>query len=77
MHNLSDCYHCGKMAKCKTRDISVESWEILYTLGEVERSEINMPICDQCYNELREVMIERRDEIVKLKVKKPKRKKAS
>lgn len=76
MDNRSKCYHCGKMAKVKIRDVSIESWEILYLLGEVERSEINMPICDTCYSELREVMIDRQDEVDQLKIPK-KMKKAS
>ncbi len=66
MQNKSKCYHCGEMTKVKVREISLQSWEILFLLGEVARSEINMPICDTCFSELREVMIERRDEVQKL-----------
>jgi len=60
------------MSKVRIRDISVDSWEKLYILGEVGRSEINMPICDICTKELREVMIERRDEINSIIVEKRK-----
>lgn len=66
MHNHSKCFHCGSVTKVKVRDISIESWETLFQLGEVTRSEINMPVCDTCANELRDVMIDRRNEVSQL-----------
>lgn len=70
----SKCFHCSDISKVRVRDVSTESWEILLAFGEVERSEVNMPICDTCYSELREVMIDRREEVQALLSKKTKKK---
>lgn len=59
----SDCAHCQVEGKIRRRDFSEQAWSVLVVWNEVQRSAVDQAICDDCYNELREVLIDRADEI--------------
>ena len=59
----SDCAHCQEDGKIRRRDFSEQAWSVLVVWNEVQRSAVDQAICDDCYNELREVLIDRADEI--------------
>lgn len=63
MQRTTECTHCGSMEKCKKREFSAQAWTALVVWGEIEESVVDSPICMDCYNELRDVLIDRADEI--------------
>ncbi len=59
----ANCNHCGADEKAKKREISVTAWQALVDWQEVSKETVDKAICQSCYNELREILIERADEI--------------
>lgn len=57
------CANCGEEAKCRRRDFSAQAWTVLLVWGEIQKSTVDQSVCDHCYNELRETLIDRADEI--------------
>jgi len=51
------------MVKSKRRDFNNQTWTVLLLLGEVHQDSVDRPLCDDCYNELRDILIERAGEI--------------
>jgi hypothetical protein len=62
-HVSETCGNCETDTKCRRRDFSEQAWSVLVLWAEVATSAVDQPICDDCYNELREVLIDRADEI--------------
>lgn len=63
MQMVQDCPHCGEESRCRRREFSEQTWSVLSAWGEVENASVDQPICDSCYNDLREILIDRADEI--------------
>lgn len=64
MQNVSEsCGNCGEDSKCRRRDFSEQAWTVLVVWNEVQTAAVDQAICEPCYNELREVLIDRADEI--------------
>lgn len=64
LHSSHECPHCGASdVKIKTREISMAAWNALLAWQDVDSETIGKPICQQCYDELREILIDRADEI--------------
>lgn len=63
MHISQDCAQCGTETRCRRRDFSPQTWSVLLIWGEVEKKAVDQPICDECYNDLRDIMIDRADEV--------------
>ena len=61
--SVENCANCGADAKCRRRDFSEQAWSVLLLWKEVQTSTVDQAICEDCYNELREVLIDRADEI--------------
>lgn len=61
--SLESCANCGIDSKCRRRDFSEQAWSVLLLWNEVQSSTVDQAICEGCYNELREVLIDRADEI--------------
>ena len=62
--NLTEsCATCGEDQKCRRRDFSEQAWAALLLWGEVQKKSVDQAICEHCYNELRETLIDRADEI--------------
>lgn len=60
------CRQCGnEEARVKRRGFSQDAQKALVAWGEVEADVVDSPICDDCYGELRDVLIERADEVGK------------
>jgi len=57
-----ECSNCGAMAKSRRREFSDQVWAVLIAWGEVEPGAVDHPICDDCYNELRDILIDRATE---------------
>jgi hypothetical protein len=63
MHSSQFCAHCSADAKCRRRDFNEQIWSVLLVWGEVEVKTVDKPLCEDCYNELREVLIDRASDI--------------
>ena len=57
------CGHCQCDTKSRRRDFSEQTWTVLLVWGEIDTKTVDQALCDPCYNELREVLIDRTDEI--------------
>lgn len=62
-HVVEICSNCETVSKCRRRDFSEQAWSVLVLWHEVQEEAVDQPICDHCYGELREVLIDRSDEI--------------
>ena len=62
-HVVEFCSNCETETKCRRRDFSEQAWSVLVLWHEVQSEAVDRPICDHCYDELREVLIDRADEI--------------
>lgn len=63
MKALQECRCCGETTRVRVRDFSPQAWAFLLHWKEVDISLIGKPICLSCYNDLRELLIERSAEI--------------
>jgi ribosomal protein L34E len=57
------CVNCHSMRKCARRTFSEQAWTVLILWEEVSVAAVDKPICGDCYNELRDILIDRNDEI--------------
>lgn len=64
MQHLADvCSNCASEEKCRRREFSDQAWSVLVLWNEIQTAAVDQPICDSCYDELREVLIDRADEV--------------
>ncbi|MDA9951303.1 hypothetical protein N9D31_01885 [Oligoflexaceae bacterium] len=63
MHISNECGNCEISARSRRREFSDQIWSVLITWGEVGKSLVDSPICDDCYNEFRETLIDRATEL--------------
>jgi glutaredoxin len=61
--NFNGCPHCKVNRKVKSRSFSDKAWSYLFMVGELSFDMIGSPICDECYTDLREVLIESHQEV--------------
>ena len=62
MQKQVSCVRCFSSSRARKRDFSDQAYSMLLAWGEIDESAIDAPICDECYKELRELLIERADE---------------
>jgi hypothetical protein len=62
-HTASECCNCGTDSKCRRREFSEQAWTVLLLWNEVQASAVDQPLCDSCYDELRETLIDRAEEL--------------
>lgn len=62
MQMVQECPQCGTNTKCRRRDFNEQSWAVLVSWGEVEPEAVDQPICESCYSDLREILIDRAGE---------------
>jgi hypothetical protein len=62
-HQAETCNNCGTDSKCRRREFSDQAWSVLVLWNEVQAGAVDQAICEGCYDELREVLIDRADEI--------------
>ncbi|MEI8026256.1 MAG: hypothetical protein WCI18_07890 [Pseudomonadota bacterium] len=60
---VSGCRHCLGDKKVRFRSFSDKAWSYLFVAGEVDFEAIGNPLCDSCYNDLREVLIDSHVEV--------------
>ena len=60
------CPRCGVNNKLKARTFSDQAIAAMIVWGEMSKEIVDQPICDDCYEELREVLIDRSDEVSKM-----------
>lgn len=63
MKVIQDCMCCGDKKRSRPREFSPRAWAVLMHWQEVESSAIGQPICGPCYEDLRELLIERSGEV--------------
>lgn len=63
-----NCPRCGVEAKLKARSFSDQAVAALVVWEELEKSVVDQPICGPCYDELREILIDRSDEVSNLNI---------
>lgn len=66
--NKSDvCPRCGIEAKLKRRAFSDQALAALVVWEELDRELVGEAVCHDCYRELREILIDRSDELSNIK----------
>jgi hypothetical protein len=68
MKQLNECPRCGIEASLKVREFSAQAIVSLIDLGDLEEDLVGMPICGECYTELRDVLVENHNPVVDKKV---------
>ncbi|SMF46717.1 hypothetical protein [Pseudobacteriovorax antillogorgiicola] len=63
MKVIQDCKCCGEKTRVRHRDFSPHAWAVLMHWEEIDASAVGQPICDSCYDDLRELLIERSREV--------------
>ncbi len=76
MHIATTCTNCGADEKSRKREFSDQAWTVLVLWAEVQKNVVEQPICEECYAELREVLIDRADEVENATKKKAPKKRA-
>lgn len=62
-NDLTRCHVCYEDRKSRHREFSPHAWTALTVWGEVEGKEQNQTMCDGCYTEFRDLLIERAAEV--------------
>ncbi len=62
----NSCSVCAEARKSRTREFSPHAWSALSIWGEVTPKTMGQPICEGCYRELRDLLIERTDELERM-----------
>lgn len=57
-HTSSECHRCGDEAKLRARDFSDQAVATLITHQEISRASVGESMCDPCYAELRDILID-------------------
>ncbi len=61
---MQQCGHC-MTSECRSRprDFSPQVWSLLVAWEEVNERVIDQPLCDVCYGDIREILIDRSREM--------------
>ena len=59
-----DCPRCGLSDRLNKRAFSDQALAALVIWGELDRELISEAICDGCYDELRDILIDRSGEVL-------------
>lgn len=60
---VSTCGNCGHSSKCRRRTFSEQAWTVLLLWNEINPGAVDQAICEDCYQEMRDILIDRTDEI--------------
>ena len=61
--DVQACPCCNTAQICRRRNFSDRIWNLLVLWKEVQNSNFDKVLCENCYNELREVLIDRVDDV--------------
>ncbi len=59
----ASCSNCSIEASCRRRVFSEQAWTVLLMWNEITPQAVDQPICDECYQEIREILIDRSEEV--------------
>ena len=59
----SKCPRCYGQTRLRLREFSEQAYATLIHWGELEAKTFNKPICNVCFEDLRETLIDRADEM--------------
>lgn len=54
----SNCPRCEVQAKLRPRDFSDQAIATLISFGDLDKKLVGVPVCDECYDDLRDMLIE-------------------
>lgn len=54
----SKCPRCEVQAKLRPRDFSDQAIATLVSFGDLDKKQVGVPVCDECYDDLRDLLIE-------------------
>ena len=54
----SKCPRCEVSAKLRPRDFSDQAIATLVSYGDLDKNHVGVPVCDECYSDLRDMLIE-------------------
>ena len=57
------CNNCGVNAMCRRRPFSEQAWTVLLLWNEISPDCVDKPICQECYDEMRDILIDRANEV--------------
>ena len=57
------CANCSVVTHSRRRQFSEQAWYFLLSWNEISQKAVDQAICDDCYYELREVLIDRNEEL--------------
>lgn len=60
---FANCPCCDEHMRLRTREFSDQAMSALIAWGEIDAKKIGLPLCDDCYEEMREVLIDRVDDL--------------
>jgi hypothetical protein len=60
---MAACCNCETFSQCRRRVFSEKAWSALLLWQEIPSHAINQPICDECYKEMRDILMERSEEL--------------
>jgi hypothetical protein len=58
-----ECPRCDVQNKLRTRVFSAQAQAALVTWGEMDQSDLEKALCDDCYDELRDILIDRASDL--------------
>ena len=63
MVTTGTCSNGGDTGRCRRRQFSEQAWTVLLLWNEINPAAVDRPICTDCYEEMREILIDRTDEV--------------
>jgi len=63
VHFTQQCHSCEGHVKSVRREFSDQAWAALVTWNEIPSKAVDTPLCNDCYFNFRDVLIERADEM--------------
>ena len=57
------CSNCSSLTHSRRRQFSEQAWFFLLSWDEINASAVDRAICDDCYYEMREILIDRNEEL--------------
>lgn len=62
-HFTQKCLSCDGNVKSIKREFSDQAWAALVAWNEIQSKAVDTPLCNDCYHNFRDVLIERADEV--------------
>ena len=57
------CANCGESVLSRKRTFSAQAWTALLLWNEITPSAIDQTICDLCYEEMRDILMDRTEDV--------------